>query len=940
MLTINSYSLLFKSEEDAVFGYRINIFLTLMLHFTLFAPVLLQNMHLYYLAFYLAQMAYLFLFPIVFRAVHRRSNRLLINLMMIMLSIGLPILTRLGRQKAVKQFVFLLIASAVVLFIPMLLKRFETTRKLAAVFGILGLMMLTLVLLVSRTTYGANLSLNIGPISLQPSEFVKLTYVLLLAVLFRKRTDIKRIGFVTAIALMHTGVLVLSKDLGGALIYFGIFIAVLYVASEKPVYPALAGCVLGAGGVVAYYLFSHVRVRITAWLDPWSVINNQGYQVAQSLFSLADGGLFGSGVYLGSPKSIPVVEKDFVFSAICEELGAIFGICLILLCLCLLLVMVKMTMKNSVALYKLIGVGFETAYGIQTLLTIGGAIKLIPSTGVTLPFVSYGGSSLIASIMMFGILQGLFIKGNRVEDAKRLKKELEEATSEEVEEGEDGKKIVRKRVKVPNKKQKALLRQDDTMRGLTITSVKPSKRIGIGFSGLFFICIVYLLYFVLIGCNDEKIVANTYHTSRVGGASEKVIRGDILGSDMNALASTTVSGGKEQRTYPYGNLFAHVVGYTSGGMTGLESIANKYLLTATRNVQESLKEDLSGSKKKGDSIVTTINPALQYTAYTAMGDTTGAVVVMEADTGDILCMLSKPDYDPNNMDEIWENISQLSNGESFLVNRAAGGMYPPGSTFKLLTMLAYLRSDPKGYLGFEYDCTGSFTYDGIEMKCAQGHVHGHLNLFGALAQSCNGAFAKIGTGLPDDTLIRIADDFLFNKEFTFYPMRQSSLPVKAGMTAGEKMQICIGQGAVTESPLHNCMITAAIANGGVMMQPKIIKKIVSSTGKVVKSFADTVLARPLTKDEASIIEEAMLTVTKEGTGYLVYSDEYYSAGKTGSAQYGKDPDALHAWYTGYAWKENGKKIVVSVILEGGGSGGVNAAPIAKAIFDQYMSMTD
>ena len=139
MLTINSYSLLFKSEEDAVFGYRINIFLTLMLHFTLFAPVLLQNMHLYYLAFYLAQMAYLFLFPIIFRAIHRRSNRLLINLMMIMLSIGLPILTRLGRQKAVKQFVFLLIASAVVLVIPMLLKRFETTRKLAAVFGILGL---------------------------------------------------------------------------------------------------------------------------------------------------------------------------------------------------------------------------------------------------------------------------------------------------------------------------------------------------------------------------------------------------------------------------------------------------------------------------------------------------------------------------------------------------------------------------------------------------------------------------------------------------------------------------------------------------------------------------------------------------------------------------------------------------------------------------------
>lgn len=941
LLTISSYSLLKKDERDAVFGYRINILLTLLLHITLFMPVIMQNISMYYLTFFGLQLLYLLMFPIIFKMIHSRANRLMINLVMIMMAIGLPILTRLDRQKSVKQFAFLVAASVVVLFIPMFLKKFESTRKIAAIFGVLGLIMLGLVLVLSKTTYGANLSLSVGPISIQPSEFVKLTYVLLLATLFRKRQDFKRVVFVTFIALAHTGVLVLSKDLGGALIYYAIYVVILYVATLKKRYPTLAMAVLALGGVASYSLFAHVRVRVTAWLDPWSVVERQGYQVAQSLFSIADGNWLGKGVGLGSPKSVPVVEKDFIFSAICEELGGIFAICLILLCLCLLLSMIKTSMKNSVALYKLVCVGFACAYGMQAFLTIGGAMKLIPSTGVTLPFVSYGGSSLAASMMMFGLLQGLFIKGNKVEEAKQLDRELKEAAEEVREKSEDGKEVVRKRVKVPNKKQKALLKQDDTKAAAVINSLKESKVVGAVFVIIFVSCIGYLSYFIAWGSKEDVVANNPYHLARTGNNADKVIRGSIIGSDNVVLAYTQVDeNGEERRIYPYDNLFAHVVGYTTGGTYGLENAANKYLLTATRTIAESLKEDITSGKKPGDNVYTTINSTLQYVAYNALSGYSGAVVAVEAETGNILAMVSNPGFNPNNMQEIWENISEIGKSESFLVNRATQGLYPPGSTFKLLTTLAFIRENPNDYLKYAYNCNGSFSYNNISLACAHNMVHGDVNLQNALEQSCNGAFANIGTRLNNKTLMKIADDFYFDKSLGIgINIKPSSMPIDTDTKAESRTQISIGQGAVLETPIQNAMITAAIANDGILMKPKLISKVVSSTGNTVKSFGDEALGRVMQEKESKILEEMMLSVVENGTGFKAKSDHYYSAGKTGSAQYSADLEALHAWYTGYAWQEGSKKIVVSVILEGAGSGGQLAAPIAKQIYDTYFGVS-
>lgn len=161
--------------------------------------------------------------------------------------------------------------------------------------------------------------------------------------------------------------------------------------------------------VIAYQLFSHVRVRVVAWKDPLSVIEKEGFQISQSLFAIGTGGWFGMGLYQGMPNKIPVVEQDFVFSAISEEMGGIFALCLIMVCVSCFLMFLNVAMQMKDQFYKLVALGLGTVYGFQVFLTIGGVTKFIPSTGVTLPLVSYGGSSLLSTMIVFAIVQGLYI---------------------------------------------------------------------------------------------------------------------------------------------------------------------------------------------------------------------------------------------------------------------------------------------------------------------------------------------------------------------------------------------------------------------------------------------------------------------------------------------------------------------------------------------------
>lgn len=203
----------------------------------------------------------------------------------------------------------------------------------------------------------------------------------------------------------------------------------LYVATREYLY--LTGGLLSGtiAALIGYKLFSHVRVRVIAWKDPFQVIEKEGYQISQSLFAIGTGSWFGMGLYQGIPDTIPVVDQDFIFSAIVEEMGAIFGICLILICMSLFIMFINIAMQAKDSFYRLVALGLSLMYGFQVFLTIGGVTKFIPLTGVTLPLVSYGGSSVLSSLIIFAIIQGLYIlKQDEDDKVEKIKSDSERKT--------------------------------------------------------------------------------------------------------------------------------------------------------------------------------------------------------------------------------------------------------------------------------------------------------------------------------------------------------------------------------------------------------------------------------------------------------------------------------------------------------------------------------
>ena len=355
------------------------------------------------------QIVFFVAYILLYRVFYPYVSRILVNNVCIFLSIGLFMLSRLSFEKAERQFVIVVVSAVFTWIIPFIMDRVWQLVKIPWVYGILGLVLLGVVCLVGNTSFGAQLSIEIAGVTMQPSEFVKLSFVFFVASMLYQSTEWKQVVKVTVMAALHVLILVLSKDLGSAFIFFVTYLFMLFVATSNWLYltaGSLSGCL---AGVAAYGLFQHVRVRVMAWRDPWSDIENKGYQVAQSLFAIGTGSWFGMGLYQGMPKKIPVVEKDFIFAAISEEMGGVFALCLIMVCVSCFFMIMNVAMKLRDNFYRLAAVGLGTLYALQIFLTIGGVIKFIPSTGVTLPLVSYGGSSLLSTLIVFGIIQGLYI---------------------------------------------------------------------------------------------------------------------------------------------------------------------------------------------------------------------------------------------------------------------------------------------------------------------------------------------------------------------------------------------------------------------------------------------------------------------------------------------------------------------------------------------------
>jgi cell division protein FtsW (lipid II flippase) len=424
------YLVVGKHASDRKGLLRSQITLTFFLDFTAFVVIFLKTFDFKVVIFYAEMMIYFAAILILYRRIYKNASMLLLNNMCMLLSVGFIMLCRLDIASANKQLLIVACGSAVALVIPVMIRKMKFLKDLTWVYAGLGIVLLGAVLVLAQTSYGAKLSL----MGIQPSEVIKLTFVFFMASLLAREVTFKKVVLATVVAGLHVGILVLSRDLGSAVIFFAAYLVLIYVSTRKPAYLCIGIAGGTAGAVVAYHLFGHVRQRVSAWKDPMAVYQNEGYQIVQSLFAIGTGGWFGMGLCQGSPEKIPVVKNDFIFSAICEELGGIFAICLIFVCMSFFL---TLQIKNP--FYKLIAIGLGAEYAFQVFLTIGGATKFIPMTGVTLPLVSYGGSSIMCMILMIAIIQGLYIyrededeeiERHRREAAKRARQRAVEAAEE------------------------------------------------------------------------------------------------------------------------------------------------------------------------------------------------------------------------------------------------------------------------------------------------------------------------------------------------------------------------------------------------------------------------------------------------------------------------------------------------------------------------------
>lgn len=450
-----------------------------------------------------------------------------------------------------------------------------------------------------------------------------------------------------------------------------------------------------------------------------------------------------------------------------------------------------------------------------------------------------------------------------------------------------------------------------------------------------FICLMgYMVYFQV--ARSEDFINSPYNT-RQDSFATRIVRGEIRSADGKILAQTnTDADGTETRYYPYSNLYAHVVGFASNGKSGIESMMNFNLLRSHTFILERVINEIKGEKSVGDNVITTLNSTLQETAYNALGDYDGAVIVMEPSTGKILAMVSKPDFDPNTIAANWDSITSEDSTESVLLNRATQGLYPPGSTFKILTTLEYMRENPD-YTSFTYDCTGSTTVDDTTIHCYGNEAHGQQDLKTAFANSCNSAYATIGLTLDKTQFSKLCSSLLFNQTLPGnFATGKSSFSLTEDSSNGLVMQTSIGQGETLVTPLHMALITSAIANNGVLMKPYVVDHTENEAGVVVKSYEPAVYDEEfLSADETAVLQEYMAYVVTNGTGAKLNGASYTAAGKTGSAEFSNDKSQSHSWFVGYAHRDDKTDIAVTVIAEGAGTGSTFAVPVAKQIFDAY-----
>lgn len=456
---------------------------------------------------------------------------------------------------------------------------------------------------------------------------------------------------------------------------------------------------------------------------------------------------------------------------------------------------------------------------------------------------------------------------------------------------------------------------------------KENKRIIVvlvGFCLLFISLIVYISYFQVF--KAEAIKNNSYN-KRLWINEESILRGGILDRNGKTLAYSEKKDDAYRRYYSYGRLYSHVIGYSyrEYGKAGLELQYNNTLLNINENAAINEIKNIVAPTTEGNSIKLTIDHELQVKARSLLKGKKGSIVAMNPITGEIYAMVSLPDFDVSNLKEDWKEITE--NPDSPLINRATQGLYAPGSTFKVITTIAAL--DTAG-LDKSYDCVGSTNINGYNFKDYQGKAHGNIDLKQALVKSCNTYFTEKSIQIGKEKIGNVAEKFMINNNIPFdLPVKNSQFPFKENLGKTDIAAAAIGQGKVLVTPLNMALVASGIANGGKIVEPILVKEIISKNDKVLKRNTTEILSQGTDPITANEVKDMMVEVIKSGTGTNARIRNVKVAGKTGTAE--NPSGKSHAWFIGFAPADEPKVAVAVILEEEGSTGGKSAAPIARDI---------
>ncbi|CDD67733.1 putative uncharacterized protein [Eggerthella sp. CAG:368] len=833
--------------------------------------------------------------------------------------IGIAFVTRLAPELAMRQVMWLFFGVVCMLLVLIFLKNLDRIANYKYTLMIVGFLLLLSPLLpvVGQEIYGSRIWLNIAGISFQPGEIAKILIVLFLAGYLAQNREMlsiftHRIGpfkipdLATLVPLLVMWVIsllivIFEKDLGSALVVFFVFITMLYVATGKKTYLIIGFVLIAIGGVAAFLLFDHVQIRVDTWLDPFKDATGDGYQLVQAIFSIADGGLFGVGIGNGMSDQIPIVESDFIFAAIAEETGLLGAAGLLLLYLCFAIRGLVTAARAKSDVSSFIAVGLTASIILQAFIIVGGVTRLIPLTGLTLPFVSQGGSSLLASFIAIGFLLRCG------DQSTGLGTEMISGTGTLSSESVLGRVSLGKR--------------------LTKTMI--------AFSVLFALLVANLTLIMVVQANDYKNMPSNNHTLAREARTE---RGTISTYDNVVLAQSVLQDdGTYERVYPSGTLAAHVVGYASEayGTAGIEASYND-TLKGQRNYASwvDVVNAATDAGTPGNDVKLTINSTIQQAAEQALDGFNGACVVIDPETGAVLALASSPSYNASDI----ESILSSGSDSSALYNRATQALYSPGSTFKMVSLTTALENNVATESSV-FSSPGEMTIGNGKVNNFGNYSYGEITLARATELSSNTVYGQLGTQIGSDRLVEGSEKFGFNQDVSFdIPLVKSLMPdpnemtewETAWATAGEP----VGQHASPAGPqatvLQMALVGCVIANDGVMEQPYLVDSIYNADGECSFTARPSSLMTATSSSIAKRVRTVLEGVVNSGTGTAAAVQGVQIAGKTGTSETGKEYD--DSWFVGMGPSEN-CKVVVAIALEQGASLDGGAASRAQNVLE-------